>query len=326
LKYYEKFVEHFPDNAQSLRLIGGFNKRMGHYNKAKEYLEKAQVLKPDDVSISLLLAEIEKMLGNFDEALQQYNESLKQCKTANQKADVYGKLAELYDTRGQLIKAQEYHSLYLTSFKKFSPPLMTLLVTVITLNDYMIAGQEEEAFTQLNLLKSEFPPALEPFASIGFVRLYLKLKNVDEAAKRLPAIEKFIKEKKVEQLMGFIYSSKGKINELRGEYRQAIENFQSQLKINPSKTDINRDLGGCYRHLKQYKEAEEMIKKTLKVDPFDPKANYELALVYLDQGEKEKAITYLKVALDVWKNADPNFKPAQQALQKMAEIQPENNQ
>jgi len=69
-----------------------------------------------------------------------------------------------------------------------------------------------------------------------------------------------------------------------------------------------------------------MIKKTLKVDPFDPKANYELALVYLDQGEKEKAITYLKVALDVWKNADPNFKPAQQARQKMAEIQPENNQ
>lgn len=326
LKYYEKFVEHFPDNAQSYTLIGGFNKRIGNYNKAKEYFEKAQVLKPGDISIALRLAEIEKLQGNFDTALQQYNDTLKQCKTDQQKADVYEKLTDFYDTRGQFKKAREYHELYMKSFKKFAPPLLALLVKVMSLAEYIAAGQEEEAFKQLNLLKPKFPPTLEQFVSFGFVRLYLKLNNADEAAKRLPAVEKFIKEHKVEQLMGIIYSSKGKINELRGEYGQAIENYQTQLKISPAKISINRDLGRCYRHLKQYKEAEEKIKKTLNVDPLDPKANYELALVHLEQGEKEKAVKYLKVALDVWKNADPDFEPARQARQKMAEIQPGKNQ
>ncbi len=49
-------------------------------------------------------------------------------------------------------------------------------------------------------------------------------------------------------------------------------------------------------------------------------ARYEMALVYADMGDREKALEHLQVALDIWKDADPEFKPLQEARQKLAEL------
>ena len=60
--------------------------------------------------------------------------------------------------------------------------------------------------------------------------------------------------------------------------------------------------------------------KYLKIKPFNPLSHYYLALVYLDSGDKEKAIKHLKIAADIWKDADPIYKPAQAAKEKLAEL------
>ncbi len=62
------------------------------------------------------------------------------------------------------------------------------------------------------------------------------------------------------------------------------------------------------------------MKRTLELAPFGPIARYEMALVYADMGDREKALEHLQVALDIWKDADPEFKPAQEARQKLAEL------
>jgi hypothetical protein len=42
--------------------------------------------------------------------------------------------------------------------------------------------------------------------------------------------------------------------------------------------------------------------------------------VYAEGGQQSKALEHLQVALDVWSDADPDFKPAQDARQSMAEL------
>ena len=52
--------------------------------------------------------------------------------------------------------------------------------------------------------------------------------------------------------------------------------------------------------------------------PFHPEAHYEMALLNSDRGKTNKALEHSNVALEIWKDADPEFKPAQEARAKLA--------
>ena len=103
------------------------------------------------------------------------------------------------------------------------------------------------------------------------------------------------------------------------EYEQAIIMYQKELELEPTGLSINMQIGRCYRKMGKFKKAEKYIQKTLKILTFYPKAHYELALLYEDMGKKEKALEHLKITLDIWKDADPEYKPAIEAREKWAE-------
>ncbi|MCD4696223.1 MAG: hypothetical protein K8S16_08260, partial [Bacteroidales bacterium] len=79
-------------------------------------------------------------------------------------------------------------------------------------------------------------------------------------------------------------------------------------------------IGRCYRKLNKFKKAEEYLTIALKDSPYNPINNYEAAMLYIDKGDKQKALEYLKVANDIWKDADPEYKPAQKAKEKLIEL------
>jgi len=108
---------------------------------------------------------------------------------------------------------------------------------------------------------------------------------------------------------------------LKGEFEQAVENYQKELELEPTDWVINTDIGRCYRNLGDLRKAEKHIKKTLEILPFDPKAHYEIALVYADMGKKEKAIEHLKKALFVWEDAEPDYEPAKKAREKLKKLE-----
>ncbi|MEE8585023.1 MAG: hypothetical protein V3T83_09250 [Acidobacteriota bacterium] len=46
-----------------------------------------------------------------------------------------------------------------------------------------------------------------------------------------------------------------------------------------------------------------------------------MALIYQGLGKGQQAVEYLGTALEVWKEADPEFKPARKARDALARIQ-----
>jgi len=116
-----------------------------------------------------------------------------------------------------------------------------------------------------------------------------------------------------------VFQAKGNINELKGDYEEAILNYQKTLELTPTDSMINKEIGRSYGKIKQFKKAEEHLQIALKKFPFDPEVHYEIAVVYWDWGKKGKALEHLKTALEVWKDADPEFKPAIKAREKLAE-------
>jgi tetratricopeptide (TPR) repeat protein len=317
LNFYNKFAEHFPNNPESFRLIGGLNKKMGNYEKAKDYYEKALILKPDSIPVLTELANIEVNLGNVDTAAQQFREALQFSKTAEEKENAYDALASFCRMKGQMKKALEYTELMIKALEEYSVPFFVVFAKIFSVADCVNAGEEEKAFRRLASLESTLSPPLDKYISIGYLFLYLELEKPGEAEQRLPGVQDLINTFGNEQLRFLLHYARGEINEMRGEYAEAIKSYEASLKIIPTRISVLRRIGRCYRHLKHLKKAEESIQKTLKIHPFDPKSNYEMALVYLEIGDKEKALNHLKIASEVWKDADPDYKPAQLAREKL---------
>jgi tetratricopeptide (TPR) repeat protein len=71
---------------------------------------------------------------------------------------------------------------------------------------------------------------------------------------------------------------------------------------------------------KDYDKAEEMVEISLQRKPFNPAGNYEAALLFMEMGEEEKGLEYLEKAVDIWKDADHDYKPANLAKEKLSSL------
>ncbi len=146
------------------------------------------------------------------------------------------------------------------------------------------------------------------------------MEDADNAQKALDEFEPFIEVSAFESYRNWIFYAQGRVHEMKGEYEQALLSYEKWLDFDPTAWYTHRRIGRCYRYLQDFAKAEEYVKRTLELAPFGPIARYEMALVYADMGDREKALEHLQVALDIWKDADPEFKPAQEARQKLAEL------
>lgn len=319
LDYYKKYAEHYPGDPKSFEIIGKLNRETGDLEQAKEYYEKALLLEPGNISDLAVLAGIEADMGNVDKAVKQFQDALQSAKTAKERLAVYEESIPFYELTGQMKKVLEYGKMKLNALEETSVPMLVLKHRVFTLVDYYImAGEEKEAFRLLASLESKYKDPNDITIPIGYILAYIKLEKPDEAEKKIFDIRDKITLSGNEQLVLLMDSIRGKIHEMRGEYADALKSYEARLKAAPTAAVYHRRIGRCYRHLKQYEKAEEAIRNALKKRPYNPKSHYELALVYLDMGNKDKAVEHLKVATEIWKDADPDYKPARSVKEKLA--------
>jgi tetratricopeptide (TPR) repeat protein/TolB-like protein len=319
LKYYQQYADQFPKDAKSFTAIGGLYRTLGDYGQAKAYYEKALLIEPDQISILLIFADIESELGNFKQAFEQYQDALKISKTPQDRVNVYNSLVSFHELKGQMSKSLEYIDLKFAEMGKFAPLLVVLDERMDTLDKYIKAGKNDVAFRMVKAIEEQFTPPFDKFIPFGYLAIYLELEDADNAEKAIEGAEAAIQAFRLEAARALILGAQGKIHEMRSEYEQAILSYQKRLELEPTAVAVNMFIGRCYRMLKEFKKAEEYIQKTLKIYPFGPNTNYEMALVYYDMGKKTKALEHLKRALFVWEEADPEYKPAKKAREKLAE-------
>jgi len=114
----------------------------------------------------------------------------------------------------------------------------------------------------------------------------------------------------------------GKIAHAKGEYQRAITCYTKTIKekdVLDEGAKIHRYAAKTYLALDEYYKALEHLEEALKLEPMEPASHYQLALVYHEMEESEKAMVHLNKALKVWEFADPDYKPAKEAREKLAE-------
>jgi len=319
LEYHKQYANKFPDDPRSFTAIGALYKTLGDFEQAKASYKKALVIEPENISVLLTLADIESSLGNFDQALEQYMDALEVSKTPNQRMNVYYSLRYYYEMRGQLNKAIECIQRAKAEGEKFQVPIQMLMTNMNSLETYINAGKQDLALEILKEVEKKLGPPFDKLIPIGYVMFYLATEDMENAEKMIEEVETLIKAWGIEFFRLFIFLTQGKINELRGEYNQAILNYQKILELSPTDVSMHEHIGRCYRKLREYEKAEKSLQDALKIKPFNPIFNYESALVYWDMGKKEKALEHLNRSLYVWENADPDYKPAKKARDTLSE-------
>ncbi|MBI4409426.1 MAG: tetratricopeptide repeat protein [Gemmatimonadetes bacterium] len=321
LEWFERYARQFPENPEAFTPLGRLYRLQGEHARAKEYYEKALLLDPGKVDILLSLARIEQDLDNFDAALRQYEEALTIAKTAEDRHAAHAAVSAYYELRGQMRRAIEHWELSLSEAQKSQPPFVVVSQRLGELGKYVKAGRTQEALAILESARRELAPPMDAFVPYGELDLYLELEQPDKIEQTLPATERLITGFGFKFVEPFLVYARGRVRELRGEYAEAIRHYEQELKLNPTDATIHAQLARCYRELGQVKKAEELFAKTLKVLPAHPRTHYELALLYAKTGDRARALQHLNRALEVWKDADPSFKWAQEARKKLVELQ-----
>ena len=96
--------------------------------------------------------------------------------------------------------------------------------------------------------------------------------------------------------LGNVYLDQGRINE-------AIEEFQTALKLNPNYVEIHGSLGNVYLDQGRINEAIKEFQTALKLNSKDVKAHNNLGIAYEKQGQIDEAIKEYKLALTL----NPNY-------------------
>ncbi len=94
------------------------------------------------------------------------------------------------------------------------------------------------------------------------------------------------------------------------DYENAIKVLKDALKYDPNRPDVYNIIGTCLFYQKRYKEAIEMFLKAVDLNPSSAVDWANIGINYLELGEIEPAIEFLKLALTI----DPNLDFAKKRL------------
>ncbi len=325
VKYYEKYTDIFPDNANSYLQIGNLYKRVGNYEEAKSYYEKTLVIEPYNINAVVSLSTIKQNFGKLAEANKDYENILLKCKTPADKMRVYSAMASLFELKGMLKETLKYRILEISEGEKSVRPLQ--LITnqkrhLIAL--YVQMGKKESAFQIVEDLK-KLPSPINEFYLWAFMDLYSEIQDAENLEKTINKIKKSSLDKVVGGYVKyFIIIGEGNIFEFKGEYKKAVNKYEKIAEFPQFALQVKIPLGRCYRLIRKFNKSGKILKDYLKIFPIAPECNYELALTYKEKGKTKEAIKLLKSSLETWKDADPEYKPAQKAREKMKEWEAES--
>lgn len=315
-EYYNRYNKAVPNMTNGFQALGNLFLKKGSYERANAYFEKVLLLEPDNIEILLKTSEVAVKAGRFDRALDILEQAMVTAEKPEDRYAIYRSMLRFYRMRGQMTLAVKYMELLEAEAFKFQQPFMALLGKMNSLDIYVEAGQLGKAEAVYAELQEKLKAPFDRYLSLGAMELHGATKDVEALKVALQETDELIKAYGNEFLRVGYYEGNGIYYEIQNDYENALAQYQEQQKAAPSNFNVFHKIGRCYRELGQLDKAEKAINKCLNVLPFSPKAHYEMALLQHKKGKGNLAKTHLDKALEIWKDADPEFEPAAKAKAK----------
>ncbi len=320
--YIERYVEHFAEDAESYVAQAQFFEKLNDYDAARSSYEKALLLAPGKIGVLLALGDIERNRGHLELATEHYAKVLERAKRAEDRAEVYKRLAILHQARGQVARAVEYLEQEWQEREQVYLPNSYVLGRLLSTYYYVQAERVDLARKLVEELTPRLEPPLDQLSPIFYLWIYNHLGDVAKAE------EELVKAKATFENLGDRFSGlqallpfeRGRTLEAKGDLDAAIESYRQALSSDRSNQEIYLDLGRAQRKAGHSKDALESLEKAFATASYDPRVSYELGLTYAGLGDERQAREHLQRAVEMWSEADSEYEPAEEARARLAEL------
>lgn len=320
LDAYGRYADANPNDGAIQVKIGAMLRGAGEHDRARAALERALALSPEDVAAMVELGRLDSDLGRFDHASEQLEHALEAGRSAEDRARALDALSDYYRSRGKAAKAVELLEQSLEERKRFEAPYQLAVRRLVSVELYVDARKGERARAVFEEAKGALSPPFDTGVPAARAILALADGDVAGAKEAIVELQTRIEGRSVQLMDSQVAELKARTAELEDRQQDALEQYRSELRLDPLDRKVHWRIGRCLRRLGQLDEAAAEIQKALAIVPSDARALLELALVRRDQGKREEALELLRRAHEILAEADPAFPDAVVVRQALAEL------
>lgn len=328
----ERYRKLYPEDYRSYSAIGALYSARGEYEEAESFYQDARRHAPGEVELTIRIADLEKKLGDFDQARQELLDAVPMAKGPRDLSSLYSALREWHKTMGQIDKAEEYLDMGVAEEAEYRSPVTSALESTF-MRVELCAYTENyagalEAIEELEATVGEVPLMrfFPKYAMVWYYRMAEDRTHIDEAESILAELQATVDKNPTAGLEAMAMFADAAVHWLREEYEQGAEIAERAIGLFTMLPQDQRVFMGAYilgdvlREAGHLPEAEKKILTGLELEPSQPFFHAMLGLTYRDMGRDKDAIAHLERALEIWKDADPDFKPALEPRKALAEL------
>ena len=320
LEYYERFGKEFPSKAQEISGVGDIYLAQGKFEKAQAHFEKLRLMNPDDLGIILKQSNTASKLGNFDQAKTYHQEAMSIAKTTSDSVQVIATQEGFLEMLGRPREAIALMEKRFELSEKIMPAFQarSQLYHNYTVQRYLDADLRKEYEVKAEEYLVKYDNSFINFRCIVYFNLYAFAEEAENFKQIMEEcrdnLEKVIGKK---SMVSFdAYGAR-----LEKDYPKAIQLFEQVRDSSGVQSSLLSFFGELYRLNGELDKSRDFLIDYLEKNPNDAKQHYQLGLTYEALGEKQKAIKELESALEIWKDAEPEYIPANQAREKLRTLQ-----
>jgi tetratricopeptide (TPR) repeat protein len=297
-----KVLKSEPEDGLSYKRLAMIDRQEGRFDDARQELEKARSLSPDDLEIPYQQALLESTVGNDDKAIEIMQGLVKQSQRpegqytvpeANNRALFLERLGLAYRNQEKFPQAME-------TFKQIQAlgPLQGPRAEMLIIETLRMQHQPDKAMAEAEGAVKSYPKDQD----LGILRATMlgERGHVDEAVAQLRTL---LTDRPIDRT---IYISIAQIYLQAKRFDAAEQAIQKALDLSPNPEDQEFALfvqGSIFERQKKYDKAEQTFKKVLSVDPLNASASNYLGYMLADRGVRlEESVKYIQKALEL----DPN--------------------
>lgn len=298
----KKILESDPQDGSTYLRLGQLDRQVGKFDQARQELERARTLMPDNPEIPYQQALLEDSVGNQDKAVEIVQGLLKKAENPDGKYTLgeANNRAIFLERLGMIYRSQEKYDQALATFKQIvalgqsqAPRGEGLIIETLRLNH-----QPAEALKRVEEAVRQYPED----RSLKMLQASLlgEQGQVDRAIRQLQGLLNDTPADRETQLVIAQIFSQAK------RFPEAETAAQKALALSPQPDDQVRVLfilGSIYEREKKFDQAEQQFRKVLAFDPLNSAAANYLGYMLADRGVRlEESVKYIQKALET----DPN--------------------
>jgi len=295
----QKILKSEPEDGLTYKRLAIIDREEGRFDDARQELEKAKSLSPDDLEIPFQQAQLESTVGNNDKAIDILKGLVKQSEnpTGQYTVPEANNRALFLERLGMAYRDQQKFPQAMDTFKQIQAlgPTQGPRAGMLIIETLRMQHEPEKAMAEAEGAVKAYPKDQD--LTILHATMLGEAGHVDEAVAQLQAL---LTHRPIDRS---IYITIAQVNLQAKRFDAAEQAIQKALDLSPTPEEQEYALfvqGSIYERQKKYDQAEETFKKVLSVNPLNSNASNYLGYMLADRGVRlEESVKYIQKALEL---------------------------